>query len=89
MPARKPSQQKLLCHLRELRLRRGLRLRDIADATALSPSRLWDYEHGFQRPRVDVALKVSEYLQVPVHRIWEFGRAQKNVIVATGRKRKR
>lgn len=82
-------QLKLICHLREIRLRRGLRYRDIAEATGLSPSRLWDYEHGFQRPRVDVALRVADFLGLPVHRIWELGKGKKNGVVATGRRRVR
>jgi transcriptional regulator with XRE-family HTH domain len=87
MPKRKPSQLKLLCHLREIRLRRGLTYRDIANATGLSPSRLWDYEHGLQRPRVDVALRLADFFGLPVHRIWQPGKTAKNVIAATGRKR--
>jgi DNA-binding transcriptional regulator YiaG len=47
---------------RDVRIRAGLSLPEVADAVGVSPSTVWRWEHGQRVPRGDAALRYGELM---------------------------
>lgn len=58
-------------HLREARRRMGLTQKEVADALKISKKSLSRYERGEMDPRLDVALRLSEFYGIQMERLYE------------------
>jgi len=50
--------------LKELRLNRSLKLREVAEKTGLTEQKLWNYENGHNAPPSDVLLTLLDFYNV-------------------------
>jgi transcriptional regulator with XRE-family HTH domain len=51
--------------LREVRLEKGLRQKDVADALGLTLRAICNYEAGTREPSLQILVKLCKYLDVP------------------------
>jgi transcriptional regulator with XRE-family HTH domain len=51
--------------LREIRLEKGLRQKDVADALGLTLRAICNYEAGTREPSLDLLISICKYLDVP------------------------
>ncbi|SFK53107.1 putative transcriptional regulator [Lachnospiraceae bacterium KH1T2] len=58
-------------HLREIRMGKGLTQKEVADALSISKDSLSRYENGKQDPRLDVAIRLSKYLEVSMEILYD------------------
>ena len=58
-------------HLREIRMCKGLTQKEVADALSISKDSLSRYENGKQDPRLDVAIRLSKYLEVSMEILYD------------------
>ena len=58
-------------HLREIRMSKGLTQKEVADALSISKDSLSRYENGKQDPRLDVAIRLSKYLEVSMEILYD------------------
>ncbi|XME01970.1 helix-turn-helix transcriptional regulator [Lachnospiraceae bacterium C1.1] len=58
-------------HLREIRMGKGLTQKEVADALSISKDSLSRYETGKQDPRLDVAIRLSKYLEVSMEILYD------------------
>ncbi len=58
-------------HLREIRMGKGLTQKEVADALSISKDSLSRYETGKQAPRLDVAIRLSKYLEVSMEILYD------------------
>ena len=58
-------------HLREIRIGKGLTQKEVADALSISKDSLSRYENGKQDPRLDVAIRLSKYLEVSMEILYD------------------
>ncbi|WP_026503950.1 helix-turn-helix transcriptional regulator [Butyrivibrio sp. NC3005] len=58
-------------HLREIRTGKGLTQKEVADALSISKDSLSRYETGKQDPRLDVAIRLSKYLEVSMEILYD------------------
>lgn len=57
--------------LRELRLEKGLRQKDVAEKLGISPQSLGYYENGINKPDPDMLIKLADFYEVSVDYILE------------------
>lgn len=50
--------------LKELRLDRGLRLKDVAAAVGLTIRAISNYEQGIREPSIDILIKLCDFFEV-------------------------
>ena len=50
--------------LRELRLEKGLRLKDVAEAMGVTLRTISNYEAGIREPSLDMLIKLCKFLEV-------------------------
>ncbi len=58
-------------HLRESRIEKGLTQKEVADALSISKDTLSRYETGKQDPRLDVAIRLSRFLEVSMDELFD------------------
>lgn len=58
-------------HLREVRKSKGLTQKEVAEALLISKDSLSRYERGEQDPRLDVAIRLSKYYNVPMESLYD------------------
>ncbi len=58
-------------HLREVRQSKGLTQKEVADALYISKDTLSRYETGKQDPRLDVAIRLSKFLEVSMEMLYD------------------
>ena len=58
-------------HLREIRMGKGLTQKEVADALSISKDSLSRYETGKQDSRLDVAIRLSKYLEVSMEILYD------------------
>ncbi len=58
-------------HLREARIKKGLTQKEVADALFISKDTLSRYETGKQDPRLDVAIRLSRFLDVSMDKLFD------------------
>ena len=58
-------------HLREIRMGKGLTQKEVADALSISKDSLSRYENVKQDPRLDVAIRLSKYLEVSMEILYD------------------
>ena len=58
-------------HLREIRMGKGLTQKEVANALSISKDSLSRYENGKQDPRLDVAIRLSKYLEVSMEILYD------------------
>jgi len=60
----------LAARIRELRLRKGQSLQDVADSIGVSKTHIWELEKGrSQNPTVDLLAKLADHFQVTISRL--------------------
>lgn len=67
-PAR-PAKTRLLVNIKQMRESRGITLRQVEKAIKVSNPALCQIENGCT-PRLDIALKIANFLELPVEKIW-------------------
>ncbi len=50
--------------LKQLRIERGLRLKDVADAVGVTLRAVWNYEAGMREPSLATLIKLCDLFQV-------------------------
>lgn len=55
--------------LKTLRIQKGLNQEQLGDALHMSRSSYANYENGTRLPSLDIACKMAEYFQIPLHRL--------------------
>ena len=55
--------------IQDLRQERGITLRQVQKATGISNAVICQLEHGCT-PRLDTALRLAAFLEMPVEKIW-------------------
>ncbi len=58
-------------HLREARIEKGLTQKEVADALFISKDTLSRYETGKQDPRLDVAIRLSKFLDISMDKLFD------------------
>lgn len=58
-------------HLQEARKAKGLTQREVADALFISKDSLSRYEWGEQEPGLETAMRLSQYYQVAMDKLFE------------------
>jgi len=66
----KPSKTRLLVDLKRLRESKGVTIRQVEKVINVSNATLCQIEHGCT-PRLDSALKIAAFVDIPVEKIWE------------------
>jgi len=61
---------RLLVDIKAMREKRGVTLRQCEQASGISNALLSQIEHGMYTPRLDTALRLASFLQLPVESIW-------------------
>ena len=59
-----------MCHLKKLREKKGMTVRQLGSDLGMSPSALSNYEQGIRTPRFPTANKIAEYFNVPIEEIF-------------------
>lgn len=67
---REAADGEIVCHLRQLRERLGLSLRDVGAAADVSHEAVGLWERGRCRPVLGTAYRVAEFFGVSVYDIW-------------------
>ncbi len=58
-------------HIKEIRTRKGLTQKEVSSAISISKDTLSRCETGKQIPRTDIAIQLSNYLEVPMELLYE------------------
>ncbi|ETP71174.1 putative transcriptional regulator [Lachnospiraceae bacterium JC7] len=58
-------------NLQNTRESKGLTQKEVADALCISKDSLSRYERGIQDPRLDIAIKLSQFYQVTMEQLYE------------------
>ena len=67
--ANKPTKTRLLINLQGLRESKGITIRQVEKVIKVSNATLCQIEHGCT-PRLDSALKIAAFMDIPVEKIW-------------------
>ena len=67
--SRRPPRTRLLIDIAALRHKRKITLRDVAQAIKIGGPAICEAENGCT-PRLDTALKIAQFLELPVEHIW-------------------
>jgi DNA-binding XRE family transcriptional regulator len=67
--SKKPTKVRLLIDLQGLRESKGVTIRQVEKAIKVSNATLCQIEHGCT-PRLDSALKIAVFVDIPVEKIW-------------------
>ena len=67
--SKRPTKTRLLIDLQGLRENRGVTIRQVEKAIHISNATLCQIEHGCT-PRLDSALKIAAFVDIPVEDIW-------------------
>jgi len=66
---RRPPRTRLLIDIATLRHDRGITLRDVGKEIKIGSPAICEAENGCT-PRLDTALRIAAFLELPVERIW-------------------
>lgn len=61
----------VITNLKETRESKGLTQKEVADALCISKDTLSRYERGDQDPRLEIAIRLSNFFEVPMDKLFE------------------
>jgi DNA-binding XRE family transcriptional regulator len=67
--AQRPTKTRLLVDIQGMRVSKGVTLRQVKKVIKVSNATLCQIEHGCT-PRLDSALKIAAFIELPVEKIW-------------------
>jgi DNA-binding XRE family transcriptional regulator len=67
--AQRPTKTRLLVDIKGMRESKGVTIRQVEKHIKVSNATLCQIEHGCT-PRLDSALKIAAFIELPVERIW-------------------